>query len=160
MGRFKNVNKNYNTLIQYLLTNQELCKLLYYKSEATDNPLDENPVGYADLYNKRIFKTNKIPTSDDGGCFLIVKLDDFRRSSNRVFRANTIICNLYVHQDDELISQGLRAYEILDRLDDMLGESLDFGIGKLEFLSCREYPKDDYPFTYYQLVYRDIGFSR
>lgn len=136
---FLSVEKDMELLINKILANKRLQKLLYYTNPdplSSPNLTEQEALG--------LFKTNikivpKIYVDKSVLQYVIIQFDNFAPSANPEFRDNTIEFDIICHFDQwQLQDFGLRPYRIAAELDSMLDKKRLTGIGKLEFIGASE----------------------
>ena len=136
---FLSVNKDMRILVNKILSNQRLMKLLYY---TMDNPLsqpnltDEQATA---LLGKEIKVVPKLYVDGSVLTYMIISFDNFIESSNPEFRDNIIEFDIICHFDQwQLHDFDLRPYRIAAELDSMLDNQRLTGIGLLEFVGANQ----------------------
>ena len=132
---FLSVNKDLNIIVNKILSNERLQKLLYYTHS---NPLrgeDLTEDQKLSLMGRNIKITPKIMIDTEAINYIIITFDRFRpNKTNPEFRDNTIIFTIICPLDQwELGDFDLRPYRIAAELDSMLNDKRLTGIGLLEF---------------------------
>lgn len=135
---FMSINKDMRLLIDKILSNDRLCKMLYYTNK---NPLDE-PVLTDEqkmgLFGKNIKIIPKLYVDNAVLNYIWIKFDNFFESSNPEFRDNTIEFDIVCHFDQwQMKDYNLRPYRIVAELDSMLDKQKLTGIGRLQFLGAK-----------------------
>ncbi len=144
MSKFSDLNEDINKVLDKLISNQDFCKLLYYK---TDDPLSE-----ADITDPTILLFTKIfpfPTTteifkdDDGNpvanIVVNVLFDDFKLGvKNNRFVSAKLVFVVLCHMSLWPLSTTsmLRPICILDEIDQMFSDQRLLGIGRDEFDRC------------------------
>ena len=137
---FLSVEKDMNLIVDKLLTNQRLKKLLYYTNrDALDLP-PINAEQTLDLINNNIKLVPKIKVDDQSLTYLYISCDNFiTNPSNLEFRNNTIEFDILCHFDNwQLRDFQLRPYKIAAEIDSMLDKKHLTGIGELQFLGATQ----------------------
>lgn len=134
---FLSINKDMRLLVDKLLTNDRLCKLLYYTSkDALDQPnlTDEQKIG---MFKHQLKIVPKFYVDQPVYNYILISFDNFVPSSNPEFRNNTIEFDIICHFDQWQLSDfDLRPYRIAAELDSMLDKKRLTGIGLLEFFTA------------------------
>lgn len=144
MGKFSNLNKDINKVLDKLISDQDFCKLLYYK---TDDPLSEADItDTTTLLFTKIFPfptTTEIHKDSDGNpvaeIVVNVLFDDFKLGAkNNKFVSAKVIFVVLCHMSLWRLSttSELRPICILDQIDRMFSDQKLLGIGKDEFDRC------------------------
>ena len=136
---FLSINKDMRLLVDKFLSNDRLCKLLYYTDRnALENPklTDEEKLG---LFNKQIRIVPKLYVDNPVLNYIIISFDNFVESENPQFRDNIIEFDIICHFDQwQLKDFDLRPYRIAAEIDSMLDKQKLTGIGLLEFYGAKE----------------------
>lgn len=136
---FLSINKDMKLLVDKIMANERLCKLLYYTdADALDKPklTDEQKIG---LFNKQIKNVPKLYVDNSVLAYIIINFDNFVESSNPEFRDNMIEFDIICHFDQwQLRDFNLRPYRIAAELDSMLDNQRLTGIGLLEFVGANQ----------------------
>ena len=132
-------NKDMKLLVDKIIANERLCKLLYYTdSEALNKPklTDEQKIS---LFNKQIRLVPKLYVDTPVLNYIIISFDNFIESDNPEFRDNIIEFDIICHFDQwQLKDFDLRPYRIAAELDTMLNKQRLTGIGLVEFYGAKE----------------------
>ena len=135
---FLSINKDMRLLIDKILNNDRLCKLLYYTDrKALDKPklTDDQKLG---LFGKNLKMVPKMYVDSEVLNYIWIKFDNFFPSGNPEFRDNTIEFDIVCHFDQwQMDDFNLRPYRIAAELDSMLDKQRLTGIGKLEFMGAK-----------------------
>ena len=136
---FLSINKDMRLLVDKFLSNDRLCKLLYYTDRnALEKPklTDEEKLG---LFNKQIRIVPKLYVDNPVLNYIIISFDNFVESGNPQFRDNIIEFDIICHFDQwQLQDFKLRPYRIAAEIDSMFDRKHLTGIGELEFLGCNQ----------------------
>lgn len=160
MSRLQEVTDYKNTIIQRLISSQDICKAVYYREPAF---LSCPEVSIEDVLYKNIFPFNYIPTTQEEisekKIYITISLTDFRKSANEKFKAGLIIIRTFMHKDKFVTDEGaLRSDFIIQKIDEILNESRGIGIGKLDFVDMQEFMvNQDYPGAF--IRYRPVDFN-
>ena len=136
---FLSINKDMKLLVDKILSNNRLCKLLHY----TDNdPLNKdilNDEQKLALFGKNIRIVPKLYVDNPVLNYIIISFDNFIESSNPEFRDNIIEFDIICHFDQwQLKDFNLRPYRIAAEIDSMLNKQKLTGLGLLEFYGAKE----------------------
>lgn len=135
---FLSINKDMRLLIDKILSNDRLCKLLYYTSrDALDKEklTDDQKLG---LFGKNLKIIPKLYVDKTTLNYIFIKFDNFFESSNPEFRDNTIEFDIVCHFDQwQMQDFNLRPYRIAAELDSMLDNQKLTGIGLLQFIGAK-----------------------
>ena len=136
---FLSINKDMRLLVDKFLSNDRLCKLLYYTDS---NALDKNKLSNEQkigMFNKQIRIVPKLYVDNPVLNYIIISFDNFVESSNPEFRDNIIEFDIICHFDQwQLKDFDLRPYRIAAEIDSMLDKQRLTGIGLLEFYGAKE----------------------
>lgn len=136
---FLSVNKDMKILVNKILSNQRLMKLLYYTMKdplSQPNLTDEQATS---LFGKQIKTVPKLYVDGSVLTYMIISFDNFIESSNPEFRDNIIEFDIICHFDQwQLRDFDLRPYRIAAELDSMLDKQRLTGIGLLEFVGANQ----------------------
>lgn len=147
-----------NTIIERLLSDQELCKALYYQ---TPDFLEQPDIEDAsELIYNNIYPHRFIPTIDQTmWTYVTMALGDFRLIK-RSFKVGTIAINVFTHRTTFKTDYGCtRVDYIVNKIDEMMNEQRGTGVGKLEFDYLKEYVVNE-NFQGYCIAYRSVDFNR
>lgn len=136
---FLSINKDMRLLVDKFLSNDRLCKLLYYTDrDALDKQklTDDQKLS---LFNKQIRIVPKLYVDNPVLNYIIISFDNFVESGNPEFRDNIIEFDIICHFDQwQLKDFDLRPYRIAAEIDSMLDKQKLTGIGLLEFYGAKE----------------------
>ena len=137
---FLSVEKDMNIIVDYIIKNDRLKKMLYYTSkDCLDKPkLTEEET--LSLFSKQIKIVPKLYVDGSVLNYIIVSFDNFTQNgTNTEFRDNIIEFDIICHFDQwQMKDFELRPYKIAAELDSMFNEQRLTGIGKLEFLGANQ----------------------
>ena len=137
---FLSMDKDMNIIVDYMIKNDRLKKMLYYTSK---DCLDRPKLTQAEtnsLFGKQIKIVPKLYIDGSVLNYVIVSFDNFiQNSENPEFRDNIIEFDIICHFDQwHMKDFQLRPYKIAAELDSMFNEQRLTGIGKLEFLGMNQ----------------------
>ena len=136
---FLSINKDMRLLVDKFLTNDRLCKLLYYTDKDALNKAkltDEQKIG---MFGQQIRIVPKLYVDQPVLNYIIISFDNFIESSNPQFRDNIIEFDIICHFDQwQMQDFDLRPYRIAAEIDSMLDKKKLTGIGLLEFYGAKE----------------------
>lgn len=137
---FLSINKDLDIIINRILKNQRLQKLLYY---SIDNPLDQKSLDedqQLELISKNIKIVPKLYIDGSVLNYVIISFDNFiPNATNPEFRDNIISFDVICHFDQwQLNDFNLRPYRIAAELDSIFNNTHLTGIGTLQFLGCNQ----------------------
>ena len=136
---FLSINKDMRLLVDKILSNDRLCRLLYYTTkDALEKPKVPDNEKIA-MFNKEIRIVPKLYVDKPVLNYIIISFDNFVESENPEFRDNIIEFDILCHFDQwQLKDFDLRPYRIAAELDSMLDKKKLTGIGKVEFYGAKE----------------------
>lgn len=136
---FLSVEKDMGIIIDNILKNPRLQRLLYYTSaDALDKP-DLNDDQKLSLLENNIKIVPKITVDNVEYNYLLISFNNFIKSYNDQFRDNIIEFDIVCHLENwQLKDFQLRPFKIAAELDYMFNNRKLTGIGLLEFLSAQE----------------------
>ena len=136
---FLSINKDMKLLVDKIITNDRLCKLLYYTDRQALEHAKLTDVEKVSLFEKNIKITPKMYVDNSVLNYIFIKFDNFYTApTNPEFRENTIEFDIVCHFDQwQMGDFNLRPYRIAAELDTMLNNQRLTGIGLLEFLGAK-----------------------
>lgn len=142
---FLSVEKDLSIIIDKILSNDRLKKLLYYTTKDAllkSSLTEEESVG---LLKDHIKLTPKIYIDKEVLNYIVIMCNNFiTNNTNPEFRDNTISFSIVCHNDQwEMQDFQLRPFRIAAELDQMLNEKKLSGIGVLQFLGATVEPIND-----------------
>ena len=136
---FLSINKDMRLLVDKILSNERLKKLLFYTTkDALEKPQlsEEESIS---LFGKQIKLVPKLYVDNSVLTYIIISFDNFLPSTNPEFRDNLIEFDIICHFDQwQLKDYNLRPYRIAAEIDSMLDKRKLTGIGKIEFLGAKQ----------------------
>lgn len=136
---FLSMEKDMGIILNKILGNPRILRLLYYTSkDALDKP-DLNDDQILELLEKNIKIVPQIKVDKEVINYLVVSFNNFIESSNPEFRDNVIEFDIICHLDNwQLKDFQLRPFKIAGELDQMFNNNKFTNVGRLEFLSAQE----------------------
>ena len=136
--RFAVMGENLFRILNKIMNNQRICRLLKYQNE---NPFDENlpDVDGLDLIHKQICIIPKMPEPDgDERSFLTIFFDKYIvNTQNPDFKLSTIRFDIICPFNEWIVNDSnLRPYLIMQELDTLFNQTKMSGIGNLQFSTC------------------------
>lgn len=136
---FLSIEKDLSIIIEKILSNERLKKLLYYDTpDALTRPnlTQEESLG---LIGKQIKIVPEIVVDPDTETYMLISFDEFTpNATNPEFRDNYIIFDIVSHYNTwQLEDFQLRPYRIAAEIDQMFEKKHLTGIGKLYFAKGR-----------------------
>ena len=153
---FLSVEKDTGIIINEILKNNRLKKLLYYTtSDAMEKPnLTEDES--LSLLGTNIKIVPKLYVDGSVLNYILINFDNFTPSENPEFRDNTVQFDIVCHFDQwNLRDYALRPYKIAGEIDSMFNLKKLTGIGYLEFVGATQIVLTD-EFAGLCLMYRTI----
>lgn len=129
-----------NIIVDHMMKNERLKKLLYYTSrDCLDKPM-LNDEQTSELFGKHIKIVPKLYVDGSVMNYIIVSFDTFTSNKNNPeFRDNIIEFDIVCHFDQwHMKDFQLRPYKIAAELDTMFNDQRLTGIGKLEFVGASQ----------------------
>ena len=161
MANFKELNENLDKVLQILLSNQDLCKLLYYDTidalGKEDFNLEETPKL---LMFKKIFpfmKDTKVLTT--ASSILMVGLDNFKPTKANNFVNNILYFRILCHEDLWQLQSGYRPYKIVYEIANMINDQNGIGIWKTKFYNGGEV-SDGKDYKGFEITYEISEFGK
>lgn len=154
---FLSIEKDFSILIDKILSNDRIQKLLFYNSKDCLEKPKVNPEDAMKMFGRNIRITPKLLVDSSVLTYIFVRFDNFvPNETNPEFRDNDIYLDIMCHFSSwELKDFQLRPYRIAAELDSMLDKQRLTGIGRLEFRGAEQNIIDD-EFGGVSLVYRAI----
>jgi hypothetical protein len=153
---FSQIGKDLQLIIDRLMSNDNLCKLLYYADKnALSKPSLTEDQKYS-LIGEYIKVTPLVPKDNDMRSYIVVQFDDFspNMSSEMVLRDYTlsfdILCNTKIWTLDDYT---LRPYAIMHELDKMFNISKLNSLGPINFLGANSLIINEF-FMGFSIAYR------
>ena len=153
---FLSMEKDTGIIINEILKNNRLKKLLYYTtSDAIEKPnLTEDES--LSLLGTNIKIVPKLYVDGSVLNYILINFDNFTPSENPEFRDNTIQFDIICHFDQwNLKDYALRPYKIAGEIDSMFNLKKLTGIGYLEFMGATQIVLTD-EFAGLCLMYRTV----
>ena len=141
---FLSLEKDAALIINKMLKNQRLQKLLFYADRHCLELPDLTQEQTYGLINKQIKLIPKLEVDNEILSYVIVSFDNFTPSGNPEFRDNIISFDIICHFDQwQLGDFRLRPYCIAGEIDAMLNNQHLTGIGTLQFLGANQLVLND-----------------
>lgn len=137
---FLSMQKDMKLLIDKIMKNERLQKLLYYPTPDCLAREALTPEQVTGMFGKQIKIVPKLTVDGSVETYLIINFDNFTpNATNPEFRDNIIEFDIICHFDQwQLDDMELRPYKIAGELDFMLDNQRLTGIGKLEFAGASQ----------------------
>lgn len=136
---FLSINKDLRLLMDKMVANDRLCKLLYYTDNDPIHKANLTPEQKQEMFGNQIRIVPKLYVDQPVLNYMIISFDNFLQSSNPQFRDNVIEFDIICHFDQwQMRDFELRPYRIAAEIDSMLDKKRLTGIGLLEFFGAKE----------------------
>lgn len=137
---FLSAEKDMNIIVNHILKNESLKKLLYYTSKDCLKRPKLSEDESLELFGKNIKIIPKIVVDNSVLNYMIVSFDNFSTNNNNPeFRDNFVEFDIICHLDQwELSDFALRPYRIAAEIDSMFNDKHLTGIGTLQFVSANQ----------------------
>lgn len=137
---FLSAEKDMSMIVDSMLKNQRLAKLLHYTTSDCLNKPNLSVEERNALIGKEIKNVPKLTVDGTLLNYLIISFDNFTlNNTNPQFRDNIIEFDIICHFDQwELQDFALRPYKIAAEIDTMLNGKYLTGIGRVEFLGANQ----------------------
>ena len=136
---FLSMEKDTNLIINKMLSNERLKRLLYYTDKHALNRANLNEDQSLELIGKNIKIVPKLTVDSSVLNYIILSFDKFIPSENPEFRDNTIEFDIICHFDQwQLQDFALRPYKIAAEIDSMFNNTHLTGIGTLQFIGATQ----------------------
>ena len=137
---FLSVEKDMNIIVNTMMKNDRLKKMLYYTTRDCMNKPSLTEDESLELFGKNIKIVPKLTVDNSVLNYIIISFDNFTgNATNPEFRDNIIEFDIICHFDQwNMKDFELRPYKIAAELDTMFNDKRLTGIGKLEFLGANQ----------------------
>ena len=136
---FLSMEKDTSLIVNKMLDNPRLKRLLYYTSKDALNRPNLNEDQSLDLINKNIKIVPKLYVDGSVLNYIIINFKNFTPSENPEFRDNIIEFDIICHFDQwQLQDFALRPYKIAAEIDSMFNNTHLTGIGLLQFVGATQ----------------------
>jgi hypothetical protein len=153
---FLTVEKDLSIIIDNMLKNERLKRLLYYNSPDAlmrDNIGEDESLA---LIGKNIKIVPKLYVDGSVLNYIIISFDNFTETSNPEFRDNIVEFDIICHFDQwQMQDFALRPYKIAAEIDTIFDNKKLTGLGRLEFLGASQIVLTD-EFAGLCLMYRAV----
>ena len=126
MAFYQELDNIVNTVIsQYILNNQNICKLLYYYPETKDyrfDPLEQPDIlNTSDLLMDYIYPMPKSPETEieQKGFMTVVLTGSNYINNNKGFRRVNLVFDLIFHLNAWIIKNSIRPYRLANEIDSL-----------------------------------------
>ena len=137
---FLSVEKDMSIIIDLIMKNDNLKKMLHYTSRDCLNKPKLTEDETLELFGKNIKVIPKLYVDGSVLNYIIVRFNNFTMNdSNPEFRDNIVEFDIVCHLDQWMMNDfSLRPYRIAAEIDSMLNHKRLTGIGELEFLTMTQ----------------------
>lgn len=136
---FLSMEKDTSLIVNKMLDNPRLKRLLYYTSKDALNRPNLNEDQSLDLINKNIKIVPKLYVDGSVLNYIVINFKNFTPSENPEFRDNIIEFDIVCHFDQwQLQDFALRPYKIAAEIDSMFNNTHLTGIGLLQFVGATQ----------------------
>lgn len=153
---FLSVEKDMEIIVNCLLNNNRLKRLLFYTTpDALDKPdiTDEQTI---EMIGKQIKNIPKVQVDKELLNYVIISFDNFTETSNPEFRDNTISFDIICHFGQwQLKDFKLRPYKIAAEIDSLINDKKMSGIGRIQFVGASQIVLND-EFAGLTLIYKAV----
>ena len=128
------LGRNLQKIINRLIANDDLVKLLYYTDE---NPIEHQPLSLEDknklVFEKLIKTVPRVGTKDTANSVVVVYVQKANRiAGNKEFKNVRILVDVIVPLTQwYIMSDNLRPFAILGQIQNSLNEKTVNGLGKI-----------------------------
>ena len=141
---FLSLEKDLSIIVDLILKNNNLKKLLYYTTPDCLNKPNLTEDQSLELIGNNIKIVPKIYVNPRIENYLFIRFNNFVPSTNPEFRTNLIEFDILCHMSQwQLKDFQLRPYRIAAEIDSMLQNKRLTGIGNIEFVSAVDQNLDD-----------------
>ena len=142
---FLSVDKDLEKIINKILNNEQLCKLLFYTEKDCLSAQNLTTAQKLSLINNQIRIVPYLPIKQECPNYIVIKMTDFTTNrTNPEFRDCMINFQILCHPDHwSLGNFALRPYKIAGELDAMFNNVKMSGIGTLQFSVCTDLVMND-----------------
>ena len=138
---FLGIAKDTSLIMNRILSNRKLLKLIYHTSRNWEKEPDLNSEQIKSLFdNKQISNIPKIEVDKEKMNYIRITFDDFTPNmTNPFYRDSVIEIKIICHFEDwDLDNFELRPYRIAGEIDSMLDGTHLTGIGELSFIGANQ----------------------
>lgn len=138
---FLGMAKDTSLIMNKILSNKKVLKLLYYTTQDWEKKPDVTSAQIAEMFeSKQISNVPKLKIDPDKRTYLRLAFDSFTpNATNTFYRDHIVEIRIICHFDDwNLKDFELRPYRIAGEIDAMLDKQHLTGIGELTFLGANQ----------------------
>lgn len=157
MSRLEKLSADKVTVMQRILSSQDICKALKYSaSDFLDQPDIEDA---SSLVYEQIFPFKKIPDfNNKKTTYITMSFNNYKPIRNS-FKSGLIYIHVLVHQDIMQTDYGmLRTDFLISEIDKLMNGQQGIGIGKVEFYEMDEFSINEKYVGMY-IAYRLVEFN-
>ena len=163
MRRFEKLDHDIQFLIDKMLEDEDLCKLIHYPDKY---PLSKPSLNWEKhLYDKRLFSLrNKMPLAAKEGSYILVRIPNYRSSKGGHYISSMLLFDVYCHVNTKTVydnegNRRDRALMIIDRIESIM-ENLGIGIGEDNLNGGGEVSNQDGTFQGCSVGYVNVDFRK
>jgi len=150
MAYFNELNTNINIVLEYILGDQDLCKLIYYNEP---NPLSQPTISDTSilLFDKIYPLPKKVLAEEEKATILNTYFYSSKPySNNSGFRPVVLCFDIMCHLDVWKIESALRPYSISNKIDTLFNNEYnsDLSMNYIYFMSWSPMQYSDYYYGY------------
>lgn len=155
---FQKLNGYKFKVIDQLLNNQEILKLLKYNGKNI-NPFDKPNINInnEEVVGKYILPYFKNDLTVNETYSIIKVYFGIIRRMNDTYKNTELCIDVLVPEEEQLILQGTRVEEIMHRVYMILTDSIGLGLGRLDFIEA--IPIENKFVGGYRMIYKILGFN-
>ena len=137
---FLSLEKDMNLIVQMLMKNEHLKKMLYYTTKDCLNKTNLTEDETLEMFGKQIKIVPKLYVDSSVLNYIIISFDNFiPNPKNPEFRDNVIEFDIVCHFDQwQMKDFELRPYKIAAEIDAMFNNKHLTGIGELDFIGATQ----------------------
>jgi hypothetical protein len=146
-----------NTIINRLLSEQELCKAITYTNTGfLEQPKIEKT---EELIYRNIFPHRFIPdVSDSAETYITLSLSNYKLINSK-FKSGLVNIYMFTHRDLFKTDYGYTRMDyIMTKVEELMDSKRGIGLGELVFAGLNEYVVNE-KFQGYVLTYRPVDFK-
>lgn len=134
---FLSISKDTAIIIDLILKNNNLKKLLHYASKDCLSKPNLSEDESLELVGKNILLTRHVELDPTINNYLLITFDGFAQSSNPEFRTNMIEFDILCQKEQQVLQDfELRQHRIAAEIDSMLNTQRLTGLGQVEFVQA------------------------